>query len=65
MTGSIEEIMARIEATDVTRCDEIPWELFGLSMANYNVAMCLGLAVLCFGYLAYSTKIHGRDSLKG
>ncbi|MCB1557842.1 MAG: disulfide bond formation protein B [Alphaproteobacteria bacterium] len=51
MTGSIEEIMARIQATDVVRCDEIPWEMFGLSMANYNVVMCLGLGIGCFLYL--------------
>ncbi len=51
MSGSIEDLMARIQSTDVTRCDEIPWDLFGLSMANYNVMMCLGLGVACFLYL--------------
>lgn len=51
MSGSIEDLMERIKNTDVTRCDEIPWEMFGLSMANYNVAMCLGLGILCLGYL--------------
>ncbi len=31
------------------RCDEIPWAdpLLGLSMANYNVILCAGLALLC------------------
>ncbi len=31
------------------RCDEIPWSdpIFGLSMANYNIALCFGMAVLC------------------
>ena len=28
-------------------CNEIPWERFGLSMANYNVAIAAGMAVLC------------------
>jgi disulfide bond formation protein DsbB len=28
------------------RCDEIPWQLLGLSMANWNVALSLGLAGL-------------------
>lgn len=56
MSGSIEEVMARIAATNVTRCDEIPWSLFGLSMANYNVMMCLGLAVLCGVYLIARRK---------
>lgn len=51
MSGSIEELMKRIQETSVTRCDEIPWSLFGLSMANYNVAFCLGLAFICAAYL--------------
>lgn len=51
MSGSIEDLLERIKNTDVVRCDEIPWELFGLSMANYNVAMCFGLGFLCFIYL--------------
>lgn len=56
MSGSIEDLMARIEATAVTRCDEIAFELFGLSMANYNVLLCLGCAVVCFGFLACSRR---------
>lgn len=56
MSGSIEEVMARIAATNVTRCDEIPWSMFGLSMANYNVVMCLGLAGLCAVYLIARCK---------
>lgn len=51
MSGSIEEVMARIAATAVTRCDEISWSMFGLSMANYNVALCATLAALIIYYL--------------
>jgi disulfide bond formation protein DsbB len=51
MSGSIEDLLKRIQATDVVRCDEIPWSLFGLSMANYNVAFCLGMGVLCIFYV--------------
>ena len=51
MSGSIEELMARIEATAVTRCDEIAWELFGLSLANYNVLLCFGAGIACIAYL--------------
>jgi disulfide bond formation protein DsbB len=51
MTGSVEDLMARIQSTAVTRCDEIPWSLFGLSMANYNVALCALAGILCFAYL--------------
>ena len=50
MSGSIEDLMARIQSTAVTRCDEIAWvdPIVGLSMANYNVVFCLILAGLAF-----------------
>lgn len=51
MSGSIEDLMKRIQETDVVRCDEIPWSFLGLSMANYNIAFCLGLALLIAAYL--------------
>lgn len=43
-----DNILASIEAAPTVRCDEIPWAdpFFGLSMANYNVVFCLGLAVV-------------------
>jgi disulfide bond formation protein DsbB len=56
MSGSIDELLKRIQETDVVRCDEIPWSLFGLSMANYNVAFCLGMAVLSLIYLVRRAK---------
>jgi len=31
----------------VPRCDEIPWDIFGLSMANLNVLLALGFVALC------------------
>ncbi|MCB1591482.1 MAG: disulfide bond formation protein B [Alphaproteobacteria bacterium] len=44
-TSFLENIMS----APMGRCDEIPWAdpLLGLSMANYNVLLCLGLSVLC------------------
>lgn len=46
--GNITDVMARIAATPAARCDEIPWTdpVIGLSMANYNVMVCLALAIL-------------------
>ena len=29
-------------------CNEIPWELLGLSIANWNMLAALGLAAICF-----------------
>lgn len=44
-----QTILENILSAPTARCDEIPWAdpLFGLSMANYNVALCLGLFAVC------------------
>ncbi len=42
---SAEELMEQIMAAPLVRCDEIPWEMFGLSMAGWN-ALLSGLLVL-------------------
>jgi disulfide bond formation protein DsbB len=54
LEGNITDVLARIAATPVFRCDEIPWTdpVIGLSMANYNVGIAL---VLC-GLALYSWK---------
>ncbi|WP_135505160.1 disulfide bond formation protein B [Roseovarius aestuariivivens] len=43
---STDELMAQIMSAPLVRCDEIPWELFGLSMAGWNMLVSLGLAGL-------------------
>ena len=49
MSGSMEDILARIKAAPVVRCDEIPWAdpILGLSMANYNCIICRAIAFYC------------------
>lgn len=44
-----QSLLENILSAPTARCDEIPWAdpLFGLSMANYNVLLCLGLGVIC------------------
>ncbi len=42
---TIEELRAQIFAAPIVRCDVVPWSLFGISMAGYNVLASLGLAV--------------------
>ncbi len=46
--ASFEEFKAAILAAPTVRCDEVPWSLFGLSMAGYNFlyAAAAGLASL-------------------
>ena len=40
---SIEELKARLFATPVVRCDDVPWSLFGVSLAGYNLIAPLAL----------------------
>ncbi|WP_170333133.1 disulfide bond formation protein B [Ruegeria arenilitoris] len=42
---SAEELMEQIMSAPLVRCDDIPWELFGLSMAGWNAVLsaCLVL----------------------
>ena len=43
---SPEELLAQIMAAPVVRCDEVPWEMLGLSMASWNAVASFGLAAL-------------------
>lgn len=45
---SVEELKAQLMATEVARCDEIAWSLFGLSMAGYNLLVSAALAAIAF-----------------
>jgi disulfide bond formation protein DsbB len=42
------DLEAAIMNAPVTRCDEIPFELFGISMAGYNGLLSLALAAFAF-----------------
>ena len=55
-----QSILENIMSAPTARCDEIPWQdpLLGLSMANYNVLLCLGLAIVCFASLVLRNQ-HG------
>lgn len=51
LKGDMQQILEDIQArSNAARCDEIPWSdtILNLSMANYNVIFCLGLAVVAF-----------------
>lgn len=41
--------LENILSTPMAKCSDIPWQdpLIGLSMANYNIIFCFGLAILC------------------
>ena len=44
--GSIEDIKAQIMAAPLTRCDEVPWSLIGVSLAGWNAIASLPMAAL-------------------
>lgn len=46
--ASVAEVRDALMNQPVVRCDEIPWSLFGLSMAAWNLLLSLGLAALSF-----------------
>ncbi len=47
ITGlSTEDLMAQILNAPLVRCDEVAWDLFGLSMASWNAGTSLVLAGL-------------------
>ena len=41
-----EQLLDQLTAAPLVRCDEIPWRMFGLSMASYNVMLSLCIALL-------------------
>jgi disulfide bond formation protein DsbB len=44
---TIEDLRAQLLAAPIVRCDEIPWSLFGVSIAGWNAVASLGLMVFC------------------
>lgn len=43
---SADDLMAQIMSAPMVRCDEIPWEMFGVTMANLNAVGSLAAAAL-------------------
>lgn len=43
---STDALFDQIMAAPLVRCDEVPWEMWGLSMASWNALVALGLALI-------------------
>ncbi|WP_299660534.1 disulfide bond formation protein B [uncultured Ruegeria sp.] len=43
---SAEELLNQIMSAPLVRCDEIPWEMFGVSMAGWNGLISAGLVLV-------------------
>ncbi len=46
--STLEDLRRLLLAQPVVRCDEIPWSLFGVSMAGYNAIASAGLMIASF-----------------
>ncbi|MFQ5566470.1 MAG: disulfide bond formation protein B [Paracoccaceae bacterium] len=57
ITGlSTEDLMAQIMSAPLVRCDEIVWDLLGLTMASWNALISLGLAALWLAAAVRGTR---------
>ncbi len=54
---STDQLMAQIMNAPLVRCDEVAWDLLGLSMASWNAVISLGLAAL---WLASAVRAPNR-----
>ena len=43
---SAQDLLAQIQAAPVVQCDQVAWEMWGLSMASWNMLASLALVVL-------------------
>ncbi|MSO76108.1 MAG: disulfide bond formation protein B [Alphaproteobacteria bacterium] len=58
--ATLEELRAQIMGRPVARCDDVPWSLFGVSMAGYNFLASVVLAVL--GAIGAARLWRGREA---
>ncbi|KIC22478.1 disulfide bond formation protein B [Leisingera sp. ANG-Vp] len=53
---SPDQLMEQIMAAPLVRCDEVPWEMFTLSMATWNAIASFGLALLWIAAANHARK---------
>lgn len=53
---SFESFMDELRTVAFVRCDEIPWDLFGISMAGYNFIISLALSIMLCLSFKYGTE---------
>ncbi len=55
--SNAQSLMEKISSAQAHSCATIPWQdpLIGLSMANYNILLCLAMAVYC-GFVVLRSK---------
>ncbi|WP_264213605.1 disulfide bond formation protein B [Leisingera thetidis] len=53
---SSDQLLEQIMAAPLVRCDEVPWELFSLSMASWNAIASFGLALIWIAAANHARK---------
>lgn len=53
---SAEDLLDQIMTAPLVRCDEVPWEMFGLSMASWNAIVSFSLAAIWLAALKVSAR---------
>jgi disulfide bond formation protein DsbB len=52
--ASPQDILLQLQASPLVKCDQISWHLWGLSLTNYNLLLCLvGAGVLGYFLLRF------------
>ena len=54
---SASDLLATDTGPQIVLCDEVAWEMFGLSMASWNGLVCLALALIWFAAAARNRTI--------
>ncbi|WP_406650198.1 disulfide bond formation protein B [Aliisedimentitalea scapharcae] len=54
-----QQLMEQIMTAPLARCDEVPWEMFTLSMASWNAIASFGLAAVWIAVANHARKGRG------
>ncbi len=57
LDGDPAALLDQILAAPIVRCDEVPWSLFGLSMANWNFILTAAMAITAIASTVKSRRL--------
>ena len=60
--GSTADLVDSLLATPVIRCDDVPWSLFGLSMAGWNMLLSVDIVALAIMSFIFGERNRTRIS---
>ena len=56
-SASAADLVDQLLATPVVRCDDVPWSLFGLSMAGWNMLFSLDISAIAILSLIFGEHV--------